>query len=227
MHDRVEDADHFPVEIQDARNPDALAIRAGESLGDRGLAVPRGPVEEHRASGADGLPDLMDGRFIDDQVGQRLADLIGAWSLGEDRLGGDGLLVVCQGDGCSAVIGRDGVEAVGPLDTGSRQLVLVVAQAAGGPVTDQAFRFETTQDFGDDVVGQRDLLGEFASRDDSPVEQILDEQRFDLDFVEAGFGQTFRSERVEGGFTGRKFARHRNAVDCWLDHGDLLQGFHV
>ena len=72
----VEQLDDEAVDVQRPRDVDLVAEAAGDPLGDAGLAVAGGAVEEHAAAGVDRRPERGEHLLVDQQVAERLAKLV-------------------------------------------------------------------------------------------------------------------------------------------------------
>jgi hypothetical protein len=58
--ERVVDLDHLAVHLDGVRDEHLAGQQVGDDLGDGGLAVAGRAVEEHRAAGVDGRPELVE-----------------------------------------------------------------------------------------------------------------------------------------------------------------------
>ena len=66
--DGIEEADDLTFDLESMRNRDVAFEQIVNGLRDDGLAIPRGPVHEHRMACIDCRPELIEHRIADDKV---------------------------------------------------------------------------------------------------------------------------------------------------------------
>src|SRR4051794_8804315 len=76
MVDRIENTDDRPFDLEGVRNRDLALEQLADGLRDDGLAIPRGPVHEHRMAGIYRRPKLIEHLLANDQVRERIPDAI-------------------------------------------------------------------------------------------------------------------------------------------------------
>ncbi len=74
MVDGVEELDDLPLDLDRMGNRDLAILQVADGLGDDRLSVPGRAVHEHRVSGRDRGPKLVEHLLADDEVRERVAD---------------------------------------------------------------------------------------------------------------------------------------------------------
>ncbi len=196
---RVEEADDFAIDADATGNPDIVAERPRDALGDARLAVSGGPEQEQTAAGIDGRPEAAKHRLVDQQVFEGVLQVGRFRVLGRQGLGRDTSDIVFQHDRRRAEVGASIGQAAGALVPGVRQLINVVVHQGGAFVNDQLFGFQLCQDLLDEQKRQLQLVGDLSPAGVAARGQQLDQQRLDLALGQARLGQRRGLERNEFG----------------------------
>jgi hypothetical protein len=86
---RIVQPDDLALDAQRPRNPDVLSERPGDPLGDAGLAVARGSVKEQPAAGVNCRSQPAEHPLIQQQVLERVPQVVDCGVLCGERLGRD------------------------------------------------------------------------------------------------------------------------------------------
>ena len=74
MVDRVEELDDLTLDFHRVGNRNLAVLQVPDGLGDYCLAVSGRSVHEHRVSGCDRRPELIEHLLTDDEMRERVAD---------------------------------------------------------------------------------------------------------------------------------------------------------
>ena len=69
--DGVEEADDLAVRVEGVRDEDGRPDQSRAGVGDAGLAIARGPIEEACVARGDGWAEVVEQSQVQDEVGER------------------------------------------------------------------------------------------------------------------------------------------------------------
>ena len=170
---------------------------AGHALGDAGLAVAGGAVQKQAATRVDGRPQPVEHLLVEQQVVERLVQVLGRGMLVRQRLRRDAGDVVRQRDRRRAEVRAMLGEPPGPLATHLSQLIFVVPHHAAAAKVDQLVGLQLMQQSLDQRERKLHLVGDLDSARAPRRQQALQTQLLDLRWLNLRFGPTGGLDRKE------------------------------
>ena len=170
---------------------------SGDPLGDAGLAIARGPEEEHAPPGGDRRAEPVDDARVEQEPLEGVHEVSGAGCAVGDPLGDDGVDIVLQRDRGSAEVRAPVREPTRGVPSVVGDLVEEVVDPRRAAVGEEPRVLELVQAADDKAVGEADLVGDRPATGIPARGQELQDQPLDLAVGEPRLGQRGRLHRRE------------------------------